>query len=353
MPYLAHVKSLASSWKSLRYLADWMEVGTSPLKWKEIRARPHERRERAAKTEVTMLEYSPTQKLREARLGTPIALREALEDNPSGTPEAPTLRLFLVEDLSQQVIETLGSRFDVDPTFFRDQIADYNWFNTRDMWAMAPTLTANMKHRNWFRLRHVRFRYITSPESYERARQESTVFNVFRRPDDDESHWRYKDKEGAIITMTRTKTSIWIGKDPQNEQQTIGIVLLDPTISEGSPLWYGPTNWQLPHSMSQAGFLQTTMPHSLYDLVAQATSSYPWFSPVSEQNPDKQIMACPTLYTIAADWLMLCEYLKTRLAQIDWELEKPTIFRSKGDAIDSSLKRLHVCKRTLGENGGN
>lgn len=39
------------------------------------------------------------------------------------------LKLFVVEDLSREVIETLGSQFDIDPSFFREHIVDYVWYN--------------------------------------------------------------------------------------------------------------------------------------------------------------------------------------------------------------------------------
>lgn len=39
------------------------------------------------------------------------------------------LRLFVVEDLSRDVIETLGSHFNIDPSFFREHLVDYIWYN--------------------------------------------------------------------------------------------------------------------------------------------------------------------------------------------------------------------------------
>jgi hypothetical protein len=322
-----------------------MEVGTSPLRWLDVRIKPAQRKERAMRTNVTLLEYSSTGKLREANLRDASALKEALDSNPGDITETPALRLFLVEDLSRHVIESLGSRFDVDPLFFRDQIADYNWYNTRDSWAMAPNLMVGRRHQQWFRMRHIRFRYMDDQESYQKARYEANGFNVFRRPDDDETHWSYLDKKGSLIAATRTKTSIWVGKDPQNRNQKIGIVLIDPTVKQGYPLWGGPVNWMVPPGMTEDRATEGPAPDALYDLIIQATSSYPWFSSLSARNPiSEQIIALPTLYTICAEWHVVCEYLKARLAQIDWELEKPSVFRSRGDMIEDSLRRLHICK---------
>lgn len=345
MPYLAHIKSLSNSWKQLRHLADWMEVGTTPLRWLDVKAKPKQKEERWTRTKITLMEYSSTGKTYEVKLDTANALKEAVYSVSEATSEAPVSHLFFVEDLSQQVIEMLGSRFDIDPLFFREQIADYNWFNTRDPWAMAPNLMAGMKHRSWFRMRHVRFRYMEDRDTYDKARLHANGFNVFRRPDDDETHWSYLDKPGSLIAMTRTRTSIWVGKDPKNPNVKVAIVLVDPTVTEGQPLWGGSVNWNLPPSMHDETPSSGEAPQALYDLILQATSSYPWFPSPSKSPPiDEHIFALPTLYTICADWLVICEYLKARLSQIDWELEKPSVFRSKGDIIDSSLRRLHVCK---------
>jgi hypothetical protein len=182
-------------------------------------------------------------------------------------------------------------------------------------------------------------------ETYLKARHNSNWFNVFRRPDDDETHWSYLDKPGSCIAMTRTRTSIWVGNDPQNPEEKVVLILVDPTLAEGQPLWGGQVNWLLPPSMNDETAGCPPAPSALYDLILQATSTFPWFPSSSKENSiSEHIFALPTLYTICADWLVVCEYLKARLSQIDWELEKPSIFRSKGDIIDSSLRRLHVCK---------
>ncbi|KAF2745694.1 hypothetical protein M011DRAFT_405978 [Sporormia fimetaria CBS 119925] len=346
MPYLAHIKSLSNAWPPLRFLADWMEVGTAPPRWEKVRAKTWERQTRASKTNVKMLGFSASAKVEEVDLGTSNELKSALDAKPGH--DDINFRLFVVEDLSREVIELLGSRLEIDPFFFREQIGDYNWYNTRDAWAMPPNLTAGMNHRNWFRMRHVRFRYIEDDDMYEKARTESEGFNVFRRPDDDETQWSFMDKPGSMIVMTRTRSSIWIGRDPQNPDLNVGVVLLDPTITQGYPLWLGPANWAPPPAMKLEAPPTTPRPKDLFNLVLQATQSYPWFSSdTGITGIDEQVFTLPTIYTICADWLVACDYLKARLSQIDWEMEKPAIFRSKGEVIDNSLRRLHIFRRIL------
>jgi len=50
-------------------------------------------------------------------------------------------RLFIVEDLSRDVIETFGAQYDIDPLFFRGHISDYLWYNTRDPWTELQDLS--------------------------------------------------------------------------------------------------------------------------------------------------------------------------------------------------------------------
>ncbi|KAH7130171.1 hypothetical protein B0J11DRAFT_429256 [Dendryphion nanum] len=345
LPYLAHVKSLADRWKPLRYLADWLEVGTTPLRWNDVREKPNQRNERTNRTTVTMLQFfgsAPTKRLDIDKIST---LKEALQE---ATPEEPSLQLFLVEDLSRQVVESLGARYDIDPLFFRDQIADYNWFNTRDPWAMSPSLLAEMKHRNWFHLRNVRLRYFKSRKSFETARWETNWFNVYRRYDNDENHSQYQDAEGSIIGMSRTRSSFWVGKDPLNPNTTVGIVLLDPSIVEGYLLWHGPTNWVSPPPGMNEKYSPTKNPSSLLEQIIEATTTYPWYHSDAKSTPiDQQIFVKPAIYAICAEWLIVCDYIKSRLGQLEWELEKPSVFRSKGDAVEGSLQRLHTWRRVV------
>ncbi|KAF2653757.1 hypothetical protein K491DRAFT_602203 [Lophiostoma macrostomum CBS 122681] len=346
-PYLTHVKSLASSWKTLQHLVHFMEVGTTPLRWMDIKKNPGDREERANRVTVTQIDYCSGLQPRPVKLDSPSALREALQT--SIETEDPSLRLFLVEDLSLQVIEQLGSRFDIDPLFFREHIVDYTWFNTRDPWVIPLPLMAGMKHRQWFRLRHARLRYYKSQSSFDDAAEESNSHNVFRRPDDDRNHWLFLDAPGSTVSITRTRTTVWVGKDKLQPNCTVGIVLIDPTVHEGFPLWNGHTNWLPIPSSETKDPTKPLLGSSLYDTIVQATAGYPWFKTANQAtlSMDPQILVKPAIYTICAEWLVVLEYVKARLAQIEVELDKPKGFRAKGDVIERSLKRLHTWRRVV------
>jgi hypothetical protein len=361
MPYLTYVKLLSTSWPTLRHLADFMEVGTSPLQWRYIKDKngPGEERDvRIKRTRVTFIEYQPKtapQSMRiDAIASAPgrIGLKEKLDKLTHEADKEPPLRLFVVEDLSREVIETLGARFDVDPLFFREHIEDYVWYNTRDPWAAPPSLTSSTKQRSWFRLRNMRLRYHKDKESFKAAQWEANDWNVLRRPDNDNNHWAHKDELHAIVSIMRTRSTIWIGKDSKCGDGTVGIILLDPSLKSGKPLWHDRSNW-LPTTSMEASPPKVELSKSWYEDIVRMTTIYPWFEANKGHDIQPQVLAYPALYTICAEWLLVCDYVKTRLSQIEWEVEMPDVFRhqddtrSKSEVIDDSLQRLHTWRRHI------
>lgn len=81
------------------------------------------------RTEVCLLEYPKDGPgVEEKRCRDTEELKDCLKG--LGENESVKTRLFVVEDLSRNVIEALGSHFKIDPSFFREHIVDYAWYNT-------------------------------------------------------------------------------------------------------------------------------------------------------------------------------------------------------------------------------
>lgn len=339
-----------------------MQVGTTPLQWP---LRPAEHQERLTRTKVTFIEYRPETEPTVMPINNHVLLDDTLTNLAADKSGSPPLRLFVVEDLSQRVIELLGARFDVDPLFFREQIEDYVWHNLRDPWAMTPSLTSSTKQRSWFRLRNMRLRYHKTEALYEEARLEANRWNVLRRPDNDGNHWAHRDeavrdkngkiKTKAVVSIVRTRTTIWIGKDKKCGNGTVGIVLLDPTLEEGKPLWYDRSNWLPTTSMHTDPPPLADSNKTWYNDIVAMTAAYPWFEVEAGHNIGPQVLAFPAMYTICAEWLIVCDYVRTRLSQIEWEVEMPEVFRekekddvrSKSEIIADSLQRLHTWRRHI------
>lgn len=79
---------------------------------------------------VTVLEY-PNDGRAPSRRDFKMAssLQDHIDKLDRGGGADTKLRLFVVEDLSREVIETLGAHYDVDPLFFREHLVDYVWYN--------------------------------------------------------------------------------------------------------------------------------------------------------------------------------------------------------------------------------
>jgi hypothetical protein len=209
---------MSTAWPHLNYLADFMEVSTTPLRWKFLRGNEAERSERLHRTNVAILDFPSSERPIRRNVTTDGELKKCLNDKSIKTP----VRLIVV-DLSRQVVEILGSKFDIDPAFFREHINHYSWYNIRDRWMIPPNLKSVIGQQKWTRVRFVRLiRYFKTKESFQRAREESNRFNVLRRLDDDQNQWTFMDGE-AVVALTRTRALLWVGTNHDQGQETIGM----------------------------------------------------------------------------------------------------------------------------------
>jgi len=271
MPYLKHIKSISPTWPHLRLLADFMEVSTSPLRWGKIG--PNEREKRFRKTNVVRLDYLNSGEVVKTSYKRPEELCNALEiterqkerkrarifhpwrhDPPvllqdpntgAWNQESQTgqkdkhdyqLRLYIVEDLSRDVIEAFGEKFDIEPAFFREQIVDYTWCNVRDRWFDPPDLNMNTTGQRWLPLRFVTSRYFRTQDDFKAAIKQSEAWNVFRRPDDDMNNKSRWDDEKSIIGISRERASLWM-RDPSDNSKKGAIGMFQFILGSFFPLF--------------------------------------------------------------------------------------------------------------------
>lgn len=225
-PYLKHVKLLSNTWPHLRLLADFMEVTTTPLRWAKYQKKADEteaeRERRATKTNVTQLDYLGSGKVIQRNYKTSENLSQALqEETEKDDDDQVQLKLYVVEDLSRDVIEFLGAYLDIEPAFFRSHIVDYAWYNTRDRWMDPPNLDVVAERQRWFQLRFVTARCFKTRESFEEGRNETVSFNVFRRLDDD-GNKAYEDKSGVTVGIRRTRASFWLKRAEGEKKEAVG-----------------------------------------------------------------------------------------------------------------------------------
>ncbi|ETS81772.1 hypothetical protein PFICI_06774 [Pestalotiopsis fici W106-1] len=352
--YLRHIKKLSRAWPHLRYLAQWMEVTTSPVKWEQMLQlgddRDNYRAERAARTNVAVVDF--------AKDSVEVVERIDQGDNLLKTLKTPqpegVNRLYIVEDLSRDMIEYFGRELDIDPLFFREHINDYLWYNTRDPWVELPDLDIVARERNFFRLSYVQPRYFSDIRSFQDAREEAGRFNVLRRLDDDGDHKALFDSEDAIVALLRSKASLWIKPQAEgNDKGSTGVLLIDPSITRGHALWggYRPF-WNSPtYSQGQEEYEWQPKSSVLKDLLFWITQMTKEDIESISTNPKAMMFRMAQI--ICSDWNILVRYITARLGQIEWELERPDFrLNSKGKnqydgSLAASLHKLHTWRRRL------
>jgi hypothetical protein len=209
----------------LRLLADFMQVGTHPQRWEALRSPPgalgenaeerdariakaSARKERTERTKVCRLDYCSENRVDRKLFDSARTLRQDFD--PTARNEDVQFRLYVVEDLSRDVIEVLGSSLSIEPSFFRAHIVDYAWYNVRDRWRDPPTLDVFGRRQNWVQVRYVTARYFETRQNFDSALDEAERFNILRRPDDDLSNKSWWDEKNAIVGLTRSRATFWL-----------------------------------------------------------------------------------------------------------------------------------------------
>ena len=205
-----------------------MKVTTAPPKQKFLY--DQDRAERSSRCKVTILTFGPTGVVSHQICESMQSLTEALSGKCDDISDGHA-RLFIVEDLSRDVIEALGSKFDVDPHFFRGHISDYIWHNTRDPWVELPDLDCILRKRSYLHVRYVQTRYFRNKASVKAAKWEAGGFNVLRRVDQDGNWVRDVDIPNSDVGLVRTRTSFWVRPNKSGVKGTVGKASFPLSIS--------------------------------------------------------------------------------------------------------------------------
>ena len=115
LPYHAHVHSLCRRWKNLQHLDNFMN---QPFHHIQPKGEPNPR--------VAIFDVSDRITFREEFTHVD-TLSSFLGGELGKRP--PALRIFLLQDLFPDLIEFIGTNFDVDPAFFSSHIYDLDWFS--------------------------------------------------------------------------------------------------------------------------------------------------------------------------------------------------------------------------------
>lgn len=197
-----------------------MEVTTQPTKLRFLN--PIDKEERASRTNVTVLDFDKDFKHSREDYDNIKSLKQDFDKGSNDHNDKVHARLIIVEDLSRDVIETLGARFDVDPLFFRQQISDYTWYNNRDPWVESLELDLVQSQRNFFHMGYVQSRYFKDLEEIKAAKKQAGRFNVLRRLDLSENWTPVLEPENSDVALVRTNMSLWVRTNKENEEGWLG-----------------------------------------------------------------------------------------------------------------------------------
>ncbi|PPJ56794.1 hypothetical protein CBER1_05975 [Cercospora berteroae] len=351
-PYLKYVEAISKKLKHLEYLSLWMLVGCAPPKWRFIKNEKKSREERIRRTKVCVIDYKGSANpVREEYTDTP-KLKEFLnlQAPPHGEPD---VRLVIVEDLSRDLVDMLGEHYDIDPLFFLSHIGDYLFHNTRDRWCELPDLDVDTRNRSHSTISYLRARYYRSEKEFVDAEKQSGSFNVLRRLDGDRSRQSLQrsllDKPDASVTLTRAKSSLWI-KPRAAGEPVVAVLLVDPTVEPGNPIWGGYRPFETTPTMkqwNQGGKAAPDAPPrtSLFDDVVYWSCK---LTPDDLQlvKEDPKYIALPMYKLVIADWLVVLKYMTTMFGLIEWSFAKPHWGSSPGD-IDELLKKIAPWRRNV------
>ncbi|KAH8649250.1 hypothetical protein BX600DRAFT_474821 [Xylariales sp. PMI_506] len=342
--YYQHVLRLSDKWPRLRYLAEFMESSTNPRRASLLP--PSDILRRHSIVNVGIIDFTDSSTIRNLEFKSYSEL--------SGHLEATDLfnchrrRLFVVEDLSKPVIEALGTAFDIDPRFFRAHLEDHTWYNIADDWVEMPELRSQYQNRTFMTFRYMEPRFFNNEEQARRAKQEVGSWNILRRLDFQgqvkcgiNAWW---EPSSRSVGLLRKKISIWT---KSHGTGWTGVVLVDPPLQEGYPLWNGYGSLETPPSMSLSTSLHES--HDTGRLSLFKVISHHMATQCTEDL--KQLATDPESITkkiyplIFGDMLVTLQYAFTSLFQIEWELD---IERKRiPENLDRALDCLHKWKRRL------
>ena len=118
---------------------------------------------------------------------------------------------------------------------------------------------------------------------------------------------------------------------------------MDPTISEGFPIWGGYRNLVDCPSMTELPVPRGPPKTSTFEDVIHYTGTLT-SEEISSIAEDPRLLFKKTLMMVCAEWYTLVKYATTRLIQLEWEIENPELQGNNG-GLQVTIKRLHGWRR--------
>lgn len=244
----------------------------------------------------------------------------------------------------------------MDPHFFRSHLEDHTWFNTQDPWVELPELDSTIKKRSCFNIRYVQARLFETELDSQAAKMQAGSFNVLRHIDlqgsaksGSEKWW---DGRGGSVGFVRHKETLWVGSQKDNDAWT-GILLVDPSLTEGRLLWNGYGRIDSPPSIYEK---RQSMPSSSLSFFETFISQAMTIG-VARGDIDKLkhgFITAPRYSLLFGEWLVTLEYTFAGLFQVEWRIDASRAYEPRDPShqrgpqeLDDCLERLQKWQRRL------
>jgi hypothetical protein len=139
-PYHSYVHDLSERWPNLQHLDRFMSD-----------QKKHSRN--MSETHVTIIDITERAQI-VSEFTSALDLSTFLDDSP----QKGCSRLLLVEDISYDFIEYLGSQFEVDPAVFASHVYGFDWFGRCSSASTVPSLPSEMRLQHFAHLRYLEAR---------------------------------------------------------------------------------------------------------------------------------------------------------------------------------------------------
>jgi hypothetical protein len=144
-PYHNFVHSLCETWPPLHHLANFMdEPFHKVVPW----GQPN--------LQIAVVDFSGDGSALQGQFGNADALSAFL----TKCPQEGVSRLFLVEGLSRDLVEFLGTELDVDPAFFTSHLWGLDWFPRRSSSSTVPCSLSSARQQSFIRFQYLEARQI-------------------------------------------------------------------------------------------------------------------------------------------------------------------------------------------------
>ena len=121
--------------------------------------------------------------------------------------------------------------------------------------------------------------------------------------------------------------------------------MVDPTISEGYPIWGGYRNLEDCPSMTHIPIPDGPPRTSTFEDVIHYTRRLT-SEEIMSIAKDPRLLFKKTLMVVCAEWSTLAKYATTRLTQLEWEIENPSLQGDNG-GLQVTIQKLHNWRRRL------